>query len=51
METYDLSQNHIVTPPEEIALSTNQLQVYYGSGSRASMTDASLSFPAFRLLP
>jgi len=49
METYDLSQNHIVTPPEEIALSTNQLQVYYGSGSRASMTDASLSFPRFQI--
>ncbi|GAX04228.1 phosphate ABC transporter ATP-binding protein [Secundilactobacillus pentosiphilus] len=49
MQTYDLSDTHIVTPPEEIALSTHQLQVYYGNNRQASMTDASLSFPRFQI--
>ncbi|MTV81703.1 phosphate ABC transporter ATP-binding protein PstB [Secundilactobacillus folii] len=49
MQAYDLSQNHIVMPPEEIALSTNQLQVFYGSNQTQSMTDASLSFPRFQI--
>ncbi|MCH5462491.1 phosphate ABC transporter ATP-binding protein [Lactobacillus sp. LC28-10] len=49
MQAYDLSQTHIVTPAEEIALSTNQLQVYYGNSKHASMSDASLSFPRFQI--
>lgn len=49
MQAYDLSQNHIVTPPEEIALSTNNLQVYYGGGKNASMVNASLEFPRFQI--
>ncbi|KRK98996.1 ABC superfamily ATP binding cassette transporter ABC protein [Secundilactobacillus odoratitofui DSM 19909 = JCM 15043] len=47
MQSYNLNETHIVTPDEEIALSTHQLQVFYGSNH--SMTDASLSFPRFQI--
>lgn len=49
MQAYDLNKNHIVTPPGEIALSTNQLQVNYGNSKQASMVNASLSFPRFQI--
>lgn len=49
MEAYNLNQTHIIIPPEEIALSTKQLQVYYGHNQQPSMTNASLSFPRFQI--
>lgn len=50
MKNYDLTQNHIVLPPDEIALSTEQLAVRYNAKpTTPSITNASLSFPRFQI--
>ena len=47
MQDYSFDEKHIVHIPTEKALTTEDLQVYYGKNH--AMTDASLEFPRYRI--
>lgn len=47
MKTYDFSQQYINKIDQEVAVSTNNVQVYYGKSH--AIFDASLSFPRFKI--
>lgn len=47
MQTYSFDQKHIINIPTEKALTTENLQVFYGDNH--AMHDATLEFPRYRI--